>query len=229
MPAMIRVLVLSTLSFGLACGSAASQSASMPQCPSAPPAKAVAKAAPVVEGYWTGVLAGKLHVALRLRRAGYTGMLDSIDQGAKLQVENVTLDGATVRFEIPAVKGRFEGKLADDGSHLEGTWVQGAAPVPQPLAFEKGTAPPETAEPAKKLLDAPIEVTAPIAPVAFRANGHRHLAYELHVTSYARSPISIGSSPATTARRAAATHRRTRVTTPTARRRSRWAMASSPR
>jgi murein DD-endopeptidase MepM/ murein hydrolase activator NlpD len=155
-----------------------------------PPAVTVASAPAVgVDGFWTGVLAGKLHITLTVRRGAYTGVLDSIDQGAKLPIENVTFEGDTLRFDIPMVKGSFAGKLDPVKEHIEGTWTQSG--MPQPLAFDKGTAPPETKETAQKPLDSPVDVTVASAPIAFRADDHTRLAWELRVTNFAHRPITL--------------------------------------
>ncbi len=135
------------------------------------------------------MLAGKLHLALDLRRGAYTGVLDSVDQGAKLPIENVTLDGSALRFDVPLVQGKFDGKLDPGGARVEGTWTQNG--VTQPLAFTKGTRPAETKEAPKRPLDAPIDVSFGAAPVAFRAGDHMHLAYEIHVMNFAHRPITL--------------------------------------
>ncbi len=51
----------------------------------------------------------------------------SIDQpGAGIPVASVTLQGATVKFSIPAINGTYEGKLGADGNSIAGTFTQGA-------------------------------------------------------------------------------------------------------
>jgi hypothetical protein len=156
-----------------------------------PPASAVTAtaAAPAVEGYWTGVLAGKLHLALTLRRGGYSGVLDSIDQGSKLGIDNVTLEGDALRFEVPLVKGTFTGKI-DAKEHIEGSWTQSGLP-PQPLAFDKGSAPAETKEAPPKPLDSPLDVSVTNAPIPFRADNHTQLAWELRAVNFAHQPVSL--------------------------------------
>jgi hypothetical protein len=157
------------------------------KCPPAPTVT-VTTPAPAVDGYWTGVLAGKLHLALTLHRGAYSGVLDSIDQGAKLPIDNVVFEGDTLRFEIPMVKGKFEGKL-DAKGRIEGSWTQSG--VAQPLALDKAAAPPEKNEPASKPLDSPVDVTVTTAPIAFRADDHTHLAYELRVANFSHRPVSL--------------------------------------
>lgn len=181
---MKRALAL----FLVACGTPP-QPVVAQKCPPTP-AVTVTAAAPAVDGYWTGVLAGKLHLSLALRRGGYSGVLDSIDQGAKLPIDNVTFEGDTLRFEIPMVKGVFTGKVDAAKGHIEGSWTQAGVPA-QPLAFDKGTAPPEKNEPAAKPLDSPLDVSVATAPIAFRADDHTRLAWELRVLDFAHRPVAL--------------------------------------
>src|SRR5579863_7253650 len=91
---------------------------------------AFAQAQPALEGDWHGTLSaggGSLRLALHIEKASdglYSGRLNSLDQGAVLPLDTVTLKGDQVRFEIKAVGGSFEGTLA--ASTLKGTWTQGA-------------------------------------------------------------------------------------------------------
>ncbi|MGA0604135.1 alpha/beta hydrolase family protein [Caulobacter sp. KR2-114] len=100
-------------------------------------------------GEWHGLLsvgqAGALHLGLTLAddgKGGLTGRLASPDQGANnIPIANAVSDGASLSFDVPAVKGRYEGHW-DVARHVwTGTWSQG-----QPLAldFEAGpVTPPE--------------------------------------------------------------------------------------
>ena len=109
-------------------------------------------------------------------------MLDSIDQGTKMPIEHLALEGTTVHFEIPAVHGHYDGTLTAD--KIAGTWTQGAA---MPLAFSRGTPPAAGDEPKPHPvfpLGAPIDVVVPKAPTVLKAGGRSHLVYELHVTNF---------------------------------------------
>jgi hypothetical protein len=150
------------------------------------PAPTPAPAA-TLDGYWTGTLGGRLHLALTVH--GATAILDSIDQGAKLPIDKLTFDGTNVHFEIAAVHGTFEGKLAGDA--IDGTWSQGQ---PMPLTLTRGTPPaagdePKAHPPAP--LDAPIDVSVPKLPTALHADGRTHLVYELHIDNFAGLPVSL--------------------------------------
>ena len=150
------------------------------------PAPAPAPAS-TLDGYWTGTLGGRLRLALTVH--GATAILDSIDQGAKLPIDKLTFDGTNVHFEIAAVHGTFEGKLA--GETIDGTWSQGQ---PMPLTLTRGTPPTAGNEPKPHPpapLDAPIDVWVPKLPTALHADGRTHLVYELHIDNYAPTPVSL--------------------------------------
>lgn len=100
------------------------------------------------EGEWHGVLTagvGSLHLGLSLAddgKGGLTGHLSSPDQGAdNLPVANAVSDGASLSFDVPVVKGRYEGHW-DAAKHVwTGMWTQ---LQPLPLEFAAGpVAPPE--------------------------------------------------------------------------------------
>jgi fermentation-respiration switch protein FrsA (DUF1100 family) len=100
---------------------------------------------PSLAGDWSGTLgaggAGTLRIVFRLVASedGSLGAtLDSPDQGAYgIAAGPVTVDGGSVRIEVGAVGGHYEGTLSDDGMRLDGTWHQGGGSLP--LALEKGT------------------------------------------------------------------------------------------
>jgi murein DD-endopeptidase MepM/ murein hydrolase activator NlpD len=155
---------------------------------------AAAAAPPSVDGTWRGVLAGKLHLALTIMRAGdqYSGILDSIDQNATLPIDHMTVAGGTVRFEITRVGGSFEGTLDSTGNQLTGTWTQGGGK--QPLSFlrdTKETAHTNDTRPAQKPLDAPIDLQLPQPPAPLHAGARTHLVYELHLTNLSRRELSL--------------------------------------
>jgi murein DD-endopeptidase MepM/ murein hydrolase activator NlpD len=146
------------------------------------------------EGTWRGVLNGQLHLVLSITRngSGLGGVLDSVDQNAKLPIETVTVDKRQVRFEIPRVHGVFEGTLDADGKVLAGTWTQG---VGSPLTFTRDSSaqPAAARKPAapRPPLDVPIDVTVPTPPTAVAADGKVHLVYELHVTNFGSRELTL--------------------------------------
>lgn len=92
-------------------------------------------------GDWTGVLMGRLHVRLHIDKAangGLTGEMISVDQGnAKFPLSAVTSDGETLRFDAPAVQGRYAAAWDASQKAWVGKWSQGAD---VPLTFQRATA-----------------------------------------------------------------------------------------
>ncbi len=147
-----------------------------------------------LEGKWEGALGsgpGKLRVVVTISKTStgdYSGLLNSVDQGAKLQMSNIALEGDKVHFELKTVGGIYQGTLSQDGQEIKGSWTQSAAPNPQPLNLTRQTSATVVqssapAGPATKPEKMPLNVSIPIAPTAFKANEKWHLAYELHISN----------------------------------------------
>jgi hypothetical protein len=65
----------------------------------------------------------KLRLALHIERAGagYTGKMDSLDQGANgIPLSAIQTDGAAARFQVPSVRGSFEGTVNGDSTEIAG-------------------------------------------------------------------------------------------------------------
>jgi hypothetical protein len=70
------------------------------------------------------------------------GVFRSIDQSPQgVSVSALALEGATVKFAIPALNATYEGRLSTDAGSIAGTFTQGARSVALSLA----RATPETA------------------------------------------------------------------------------------
>lgn len=117
-------------------------------------AKQTASSSPL-DGAWQGLLVAgeqKLRIALQVTTGadGVPGVtFVSLDQGpASLSGKNVKFEGGLFSFDIPAVHGRYEGKLAEDKNVIHGTWTQGAA---LPLDFKRGTTPVAAGRPQQPL------------------------------------------------------------------------------
>ena len=99
--------------------------------------------APTLAGRWEGVLTPDVKSGSRElgpRREGvrlatvmviegtpgaYTGTFTSVTQNNfRTELGKVELDGAAVYISVPGWGGRYEGKLSDDGSKMEGRWIQ---------------------------------------------------------------------------------------------------------
>jgi CubicO group peptidase (beta-lactamase class C family) len=127
-----------------------------------------------VDGIWLGTLSAggadlRVQIQVKSDRAGklYCS-LDSLDQGAiDLACENVKLDGNRFSFEVPAVKGKWDGTLAENGNELAGTWTQRAG---LPLRFTRQTSlvKPKAPEPPKLGEAMPPVPLAELKPVLDR-------------------------------------------------------------
>jgi uncharacterized protein (TIGR03435 family) len=90
----------------------------------------------------------------------YTAQFYSIDQdGQRIPVDSVTLDGSTVKMSLNMIGGTYEGKLSANGNTIDGSWSQGGPSLPLMLARST----PETAW----AIPTP---PPPIAPMAADAN-----------------------------------------------------------
>lgn len=161
--------------------------------PAATPEQAASPAD--VSGSWTGTLGtgqDQLHLVItfsRLSNGEYSGQLNSVDQGALLPMNSVSVKGQKIRFEITQIGGVYEGTLSSDQKEITGTWTQANVP-PQPLNLVRSqsnasTAAPSSAAsgPKEKPITLPLDVTVPIAPTAFKADGKIRLVYELHIVN----------------------------------------------
>ena len=98
-------------------------------------------------GTWRGSLgagAAQLHLVLnivKLSNGEFGGQLNSVDQGAVIPMDTVTLQGNKVRFEVKPVGGVYEGSLNDARTEMSGTWTQPGLPA-QPLSFRRDAATP---------------------------------------------------------------------------------------
>jgi hypothetical protein len=165
-------------------------------------------AAQTLEGTWNGTLGAgsvRLHLILTISKTSggeYAGRLNSKDQGAILPMNNITLTGDAVRFEVKPVSGVYEGTLSKDRSEIDGTWTQSGVP-PQPLLFKrvpeeaisnpsmeavKNPPPQKKAEP--RFIE-PLDVSIPVRPAAFKASGRWNLVYELRIQNWEDTDATI--------------------------------------
>ena len=93
------------------------------------------------EGSWQGTLeAGgqKLRLALTITKSEadtYTGKLDSLDQGATIAIDEITVTNDAVRWEIKSPAIVFEGVLNKERTDLTGKFSQGGEQYP--LTFRR--------------------------------------------------------------------------------------------
>lgn len=93
------------------------------------------------DGSWQGTLeAGgtKLRLALTITKSDagvYAGKMDSLDQGATIPIDTITVNGDAVRWEIKSPAIVFEGTLNKERTELTGTFTQ--ADQKFPLALKR--------------------------------------------------------------------------------------------
>src|SRR3954469_14801571 len=105
------------------------------------------------EGSWAGTLeAGgtKLRVVLTVTKSdsgAYAGKLDSLDQGATIPIDTITVNGDAVRVEIKSPAIVFEGTLNKERTDVSGTFNQGGQQFP--ISFKRSEQAPVAPAPAK--------------------------------------------------------------------------------
>jgi hypothetical protein len=97
-----------------------------------------------IRGEWSGTLDipnQKLRIVLKLGKTPggeLAGTLSSPDQGpSELPMTNAKLEPPSVVMEWPAIRGKFDGVITNEGSALEGTWEQFGNKLP--LKLERKT------------------------------------------------------------------------------------------
>jgi hypothetical protein len=88
----------------------------------------------VLEGVWEGVLdanGNQLHLRFNFTKnadGSITATFDSVDQGANgLPIASIARTGDTVKMDLKAVGGTYEGTLNKDASAMTGTFTQGGS------------------------------------------------------------------------------------------------------
>src|SRR4029450_1280921 len=80
----------------------------------------------------------KLRLVLTVTKSDsgtYAGKLDSLDQGATIPIDTITVNGDAVRMEIKSPPIAFEGTLNKERTELTGTFTQSDQQFP--LAFKR--------------------------------------------------------------------------------------------
>src|SRR5688572_11600696 len=94
------------------------------------------------EGSWHGTLdagAQKLRLLVTVTKSGasaYAGKFDSLDQGASIPIDTITVNGDAVRWEIKSAAIVYEGILNKERTELTGTFTQGDQKFP--LTLKRG-------------------------------------------------------------------------------------------
>src|SRR5688500_14043451 len=103
-------------------------------------------------GSWHGTLeAGgqklRLLVTVTISDAGvYAGKVDSLDQGATIPIDTITVNGDAVRLEIKSIGAGFERELNNERTELTGQYTQGGQEFP--LTIARGSLPAAAPTPA---------------------------------------------------------------------------------
>jgi len=159
-------------------------------------------------GRWEGVLeAGpnKLRLVVSISKATdgiYLGTMTSVDQGnVSIPIDSIQIEGNTLRLELKAIMGLYEGLISPDKTKVTGKWRQGGLALP--LEFRrvdsvdslKGAgqlaSPPRTPE-APDVSPLPVEFAVPLSPTPVKGEGKVFLAYELHITNFSPVEIRLG-------------------------------------
>jgi fermentation-respiration switch protein FrsA (DUF1100 family) len=94
-----------------------------------------------IDGDWLGTLdtsMGRLRLALHIANTdqGLTATMDSLDQNANgIPVTSITRSGTSLKFEMKAISGSYEGTINADLASFAGTWTQLGKSFP--LAFKR--------------------------------------------------------------------------------------------
>lgn len=117
------------------------------------------------EGSWHGTLeagATKLRLVVTVTKseAGtYVGKFESLDQGATVPFDTVTLSGDDVRLEVKAAGIVYEGVLNKERTELAGKFTQGGQAIP--LTLKRGEQTAGAAAPPKPKPDYSAPADAP--------------------------------------------------------------------
>ncbi len=112
-------------------------------------------------GSWHGTLEAsgqklRLVVTVTKSDAGtYAGKFDSVDQGASIPIDTITVNGDAVRVEIKSAAILYEGTLNKERTELTGTFTQGEQKFP--LTFKRGEPAAVTSPPPKRDYSAPAD------------------------------------------------------------------------
>ena len=117
-----------------------------------------------ITGNWQGTLqAGQQKVRIvfkvALENETLKATLYTVDRPSPPIATTIMRDGSTVKMTIPAINGKYEGKLSGDGNSIAGTLTQGA---PQALNLARAT--PETAWAIPEPPPPPVRMAANASP-----------------------------------------------------------------
>jgi hypothetical protein len=88
-----------------------------------------------------------------------------------LAVSSMVLNSSTLKFTVAAANGTYEGKVATNGSSIDGIWTQGG---PFPLKFERGSFKAVVHKPAK-----PTDIDGSWSGDLTTPQGNEHLVFHI--------------------------------------------------
>jgi uncharacterized protein len=159
------------------------------------------------EGSWQGTLepgGQKLRLVVTVTKSDagvYAAKLDSLDQGATIAIDTITVNGDAVRWEIKSPAVVFEGVLNKERTELTGKFTQGGEPIPLTLKRSEQAAvmpPPKPKPDYSAPADAPYiaEEVAVKTPAGFTLAGTLTLPKSASRTQPVSAIITItGSGP----------------------------------
>ena len=155
-----------------------------------------------VEGAWQGTLeagGAKLRLVLTVTKSetgAYAAKLDSLDQGASLPVDTITVNGDAVRVEIKSAGAVFEGVLNKELTELAGKFSQAGQEIPLTFKRSEGTAaaaPPAAAPKAKPDYSAPADAPYTAEDVSVKTPAGHTLAGTLTLPKGASREKPVGA------------------------------------
>jgi len=98
-----------------------------------------------LDGTWQGVLAPpnanrEIRVVIKIAKSenAYQGTLYNLEQGGRVNLGTIALQGNSVKIAAPGLGANYEGKMEGDGNSITGT-MAGLGPNPLPLALTRAT------------------------------------------------------------------------------------------
>src|SRR5262245_1260250 len=149
------------------------------------------------EGSWQGTLeAGgqklRLVVTVTKSDAGvYAGKMESVDQGATIAIDTITVTGDAVRWEIKSPAIAFEGVLNNERTEVTGKFRQGGQEVP--LTFKRGEPAAVTPPKPKPDYSAPADAPYIAEEVVVKTPAGHTLAGTLTLPKAANAKAPVGA------------------------------------
>jgi hypothetical protein len=113
-----------------------------------------------------------------------TGKIFSLERGTENRVEPITVTGDRIRFEVGSIKGSFEGVWEREGKEVNGMWTQPGIRLPLVLTrTDKHSAAQADFQ--------GVDTFVPKAPTVVRAGGKEWLYYEVHITNWSDSEMTL--------------------------------------